>query len=102
MAVMHLPPFHTMAIFSQMIFPLFGCTTVALYPPVVESSESLPTLPTPDNILDHIQRTKSNSLMTTPTLLQIWGQDQQAVDILSALQFVVRFYPVSLDQQTKI
>jgi acyl-coenzyme A synthetase/AMP-(fatty) acid ligase len=99
---MHLPPFHTMGIYAQIIFPLLGCTTVAMYPPVVESPESLPTLPTPDNILDHVQKTKSNALVTTPTLLQIWAQDQKAIDLLSALQVVVRFDPVSLDQWTKI
>ena len=98
MAAMHLPPFHTMGVHSQIIFPLLGCTTVAVYPPVVESPESLPPLPTPNNTIDHIQRTKSNALITTPTFLQIWAQDQKAVDVLSALQFVVRFYPVSLDR----
>ena len=36
--------------------------------------------------------------MTSHTLLQIWGQDQKAVNILSALQFVVHFYPISHDQ----
>jgi len=94
---MHLPPFHAMAIYSQIIFPLFSGVTAAIYPPVVESAESLPTLPTPNNILDHVQRTKSNALLTIPTLLQIWGQDQKAVEVLSALQFVVRFDPVALD-----
>jgi acyl-coenzyme A synthetase/AMP-(fatty) acid ligase len=83
-----------MAIYSHIIFPLLSGVSVAVYPPVVESPESLPTLPTPNNILDHAQRTKSNTLLTIPTLLQIWCQDQQAVDILSALQFVVRFDPV--------
>jgi acyl-coenzyme A synthetase/AMP-(fatty) acid ligase len=87
-----------MGIYSQIILPLLGGVTVAVYPPVVESPESLPTLPTPNNILDHVQKTKSNALLTIPTLLQIWGQDQRAVDFLSALQFVVRFDPVSLDQ----
>ena len=69
-----------------------------MYPPVVESPESLPTLPTPENILNHVQRTKSNALIAIPTLLQIWAQDKKAVDILSDLQFVVRFDLVSRDQ----
>ena len=102
MAAMHLPPFHTLGIFAQLLLPLFGCTTVAVYPPVVGSPESLPILPTPNNVLDHIQRTKSNALMAIPTLLQIWSQDQKAVEILSALQFVVRFDPVSVDQKRTI
>jgi len=98
MAAMHLPPFHTLGIFAQLILPLFGCTTVAVYPPVVGSRELLPTLPTPDNVLDHVQRTKSNALMSIPTFLQLWRQDQKAIDILSTLQFVVRLDPVSFDQ----
>ena len=82
-----------MAIYSQIIFPLLSGVTAAVYPPVVKSAELLPILPTPDGILDHIQRTESNSLFAIPTLLQIWGQDQKSVEILSALQFVVRFNP---------
>ena len=101
MAAMHLPPFHAMGFQAQIILPLLGCTTVALYPPAVESPGLLPTLPTPDNILDHIQRTKSNALVTTPTFLQIWSRDQNAVDILSALQLVVRFDTVSFHQYRK-
>ena len=80
-----------MGIYAHIILLLLGGLTVAMYPPVVESPESLPTLPTPNNILDHVQRTKSNTLLTIPTLLQMWAQDQKAVDVLSALQFVVRF-----------
>ena len=91
---MHLPPFHAMAIYAHIIFPLLSGVSVAVYPPVVETPESLPTLPTPHNILDHVQRTKSNAILAIPTLLQVWCQDQQAIDILSALQFVVRFDPV--------
>ena len=91
MATMHLPPFHAMGIYAHIILLLLGGLTVAMHPPVVESPESLPTLPTPNNILDHVQGTKSNTLLTIPTLLQMWAQDQKAVDVLSALQFVVRF-----------
>ena len=84
-----------MGIYAQIIFPLLGCTTVAVYPPVVESPESLPTLPTPDNVLDHIQRTKSNALITTPAFLQIWSEEEKSVEVLKTLRLVVRF---SLDQ----
>jgi len=90
-----------MGVYAQIIFPLLGCTTVAVYPPVVESPESLPTLPTPDNVLDYIQRTKSTALITTPAFLQIWSEEQKSVEVLSALQLVVRFHPVSLDRQKK-
>ncbi|CAA7263092.1 unnamed protein product [Cyclocybe aegerita] len=88
MAAMHLPPFHTLGIYAHLLWTLYGCTTMALYPPVVESSEMVPILPTPDNILEHLRNTNSNCIITIPTLLQIWAQDPKAVDTLSKLEFV--------------
>lgn len=97
MAAMHLPPFHTLGIYAQILFMLYGCTTVALYPPTARRPDLLPTMPTPDNILDHIRRTKSNGVITIPTLLQVWAQDDMSVKLLSELECVVRTrlsYPV--------
>ncbi|KAJ3517669.1 hypothetical protein NLJ89_g348 [Agrocybe chaxingu] len=88
MAAMHLPPFHTLGIYAHLLWTLYGCTTMGLYPPVVESSEMVPILPTPDNILEHLRNTNSNCIITIPTLLQIWAQDPKAVDTLSKLEFV--------------
>ncbi|KAF8899601.1 hypothetical protein CPB84DRAFT_1847624 [Gymnopilus junonius] len=87
-AVMHLPPFHTMGVYTQVFFPLYNCATSAIYPPVTDSPEKLPIMPTPDNILDHLRRTKSNSVVAVPTLLQVWGQDQDSIELLSSLEIV--------------
>lgn len=46
-------------------------------------------LPTPDNILEHVQKTKTNALTAIPTLLQIWAQNQASIDILSSMIQVV-------------
>jgi hypothetical protein len=46
-------------------------------------------MPTPDNILDHLRRTKSETLITIPALLQIWAQDKEAVDFLATLKMIV-------------
>ncbi|KIM36904.1 hypothetical protein M413DRAFT_31301 [Hebeloma cylindrosporum] len=86
MATMHLPPFHGLGTYCQIIWPLLGGVTTAIYPPIVESPECLPTLATAENILDNIQRTASNALITTPAFLQTWAQDRRAVELLSTLQ----------------
>jgi acyl-coenzyme A synthetase/AMP-(fatty) acid ligase len=85
---MALPPFHTLGIIIQVIHSMYGLSTVLLYPPVASKPSQLPVMPTPDNILDHLRRTKAESLVTIPTLLQIWGQDQEAVDYLATLKLV--------------
>ncbi|KAF4617234.1 hypothetical protein D9613_005789 [Agrocybe pediades] len=89
LAGMHLPPFHTLAVHCQIVFPLYATTTVALYPPVAVAPDLLPITPTPDNIISHIARTRSNALMTTPTLFSIWVQDPQALEVLSNLELIL-------------
>ncbi|KAG5721421.1 Linear gramicidin synthase subunit D [Termitomyces sp. T112] len=85
---MMLPSFHTLGIYVQVLCPLFGLTSVGVYPPQVTSREMTPMIPTPENILDHTLRTKSNSMMTIPALLQIWTQSIEAIDLLKTLYFV--------------
>ncbi|KAG6831500.1 putative NRPS-like protein biosynthetic cluster [Tephrocybe sp. NHM501043] len=87
-AGMMLPSFHTLGVYTQILYTLVGVNSVGVYPPQVTSREATPMMPTPDNILDHTRRTKSNSMITIPALLQIWAQSQTAVDLLKTLEFV--------------
>ncbi|KAG6888349.1 hypothetical protein C0995_009042 [Termitomyces sp. Mi166 len=87
-AGMMLPSFHTLGIYVQVFYTLFGLNSVGVYPPQVTSREMTPMLPTPENILDHTRRTKSNSMITIPTLLQVWAQSHEAVELLKTLFFV--------------
>ncbi|KAG6810396.1 putative NRPS-like protein biosynthetic cluster [Tricholoma furcatifolium] len=87
-AGMMLPSFHTLGVYVQVLYALFGVNSIGVYPPQVTSTEMTPMMPTPDNILDHTRRTKCNSMITIPTLLQIWAQSQEAVDLLKTLEFV--------------
>lgn len=93
LAGMHLPSFHTLGIYVQLLVPLYGCITVALYPPTAKTPSLLPVSPTPDNVLNHTVRTKSNGIMTIPTLLQIWAQNKNHIAVLKDLLFVVGLYP---------
>ena len=74
----------------QIIQALRSCVTVALYPPVTKRPDLLPIMPTPENVLDHLQRTKSNAILTIPSNLQVWSHEPKSVDILKGLRFVVR------------
>jgi hypothetical protein len=91
-AGMHLPPFHTLGFMVQILYALRSCTTVALYPPVTRRPDLLPIMPTPQNILDHAQRTNSNGIITTPSIIHVWSQDPRSVQFLKSLQFVVRIF----------
>ncbi|KDR70727.1 hypothetical protein GALMADRAFT_75816 [Galerina marginata CBS 339.88] len=91
MAGMHLPPFHTMAVNSHIVMPLYNCCTVSLFPPVAHHPDKLivPTMPTPETILEHVRKTKANALISVPAQLQVWAQDQASMDLLSGLEFVM-------------
>ncbi|KAF8955032.1 acetyl-CoA synthetase-like protein [Flammula alnicola] len=85
---MHLPPFHTLGVIASIIHATYALSPVILYPPVATSPSMLPIMPTPDNIIDHLRRTKAMSLITIPTLLAIWAQDKESVDFLATLKMV--------------
>jgi acyl-CoA synthetase (AMP-forming)/AMP-acid ligase II len=89
-AGMHLPPFHTLGFMIQVVCVLRACRTVALYPPVTKRPDLLPIAPTPQNILDHTQRTKSKGMFITPSIIEVWSHDPKAVDFLKSLEYVVR------------
>lgn len=87
---MALPSFHTLGIYVQLLYALYGSLTVAVYKPVVFSPGSLPTAPTPDNVLDTLRRTKSNMVITIPAFINIWSQSPENMDLLKSLEYVVR------------
>lgn len=95
-ACMHLPAFHTLGVISQLLHSMYALSIIALYPPTAFTPSQLPIMPTPDNILDHIRKTKSESLITIPSLLQIWAQDKQSVETLATLKMIVSQYAVQL------
>lgn len=84
-----LPPFHTLGIYVQVLDALYAVVSIGVFPPLVTSPELIPVTPTPENILEHTRRTKSNAMITIPTLLQSWAQSQDNIDLLKSLEFVV-------------
>ncbi|KAJ3740205.1 acetyl-CoA synthetase-like protein [Lentinula detonsa] len=86
---MALPPFHAYAFYAQFACALYCSLTVALYPPTRSDSSSLPIMPTSENILVHLQRTKSNCLTVVPAMLQTWSRSNLDVEILQSLEIVI-------------
>lgn len=75
---------------GQVLFPLYSGCAIALYPPVVDTPDKLPMMPTPESILDHAKKTGVNVIATVPTQIQAWSQDPKAIKFLSSLVHVVR------------
>ncbi|PPQ75729.1 hypothetical protein CVT24_002582 [Panaeolus cyanescens] len=86
---MPLPSFHTMGIVAQLINPMYSLAISAIYPPTATTPGSLPVMPTPDNILDHIRRTKSNGIVMVPALIHLWAQDKANLEFLATLSFII-------------
>ncbi|KAF9044199.1 putative aminoadipate reductase [Panaeolus papilionaceus] len=89
MGCMPLPSFHTMGVMTQLLAPMYCLIISAIYPPTAKTPASLPITPTPDNILDHMRRTKVNGIVMVPTLLHTLSQDKTKLDFLAAMSFVV-------------
>lgn len=88
---MQLPPFHTLGFVLEVLLPLFSGVAIVLFPPVVKTPDAIPTVATPENTLQHVQRTKCNALVSIPAFLQAWAKETHAINILRGLELVVRW-----------
>ncbi|KAJ3758360.1 acetyl-CoA synthetase-like protein [Lentinula raphanica] len=86
---MALPPFHGYAFYAQFACALYCSLTVALFPPTHIDAISPPILPTSENVLLHLQRTKSNCLTVVPSMLQTWSRSIPDVEVLRSLEIVI-------------
>ncbi|KAJ7634662.1 hypothetical protein FB45DRAFT_669383, partial [Roridomyces roridus] len=85
---MALPSFHLFGICCQLLHPLHGLYA-AVYPPTATSTNALPMIPSPDNILQHTRATKCRSLTTVPALLAAWFHSPDSVSFLGTLHSVI-------------
>ncbi|KAF9223056.1 putative nonribosomal peptide synthetase [Gyrodon lividus] len=86
LGVMELPPFHTYGVLLQLYVPIAYLVTAVLYPPrSVTDPRVLPVIPTSDNILDSVRRTKCKILMTVPMFLEQWVTSKDAIEELKKL-----------------
>ncbi|KAH7913622.1 putative aminoadipate reductase [Hygrophoropsis aurantiaca] len=87
---MSLPSFHTLGFYVQLYTPIVALTSIALYPPTSYNDPlAAPVIPNSQNILEHIKKTKSNSLVVVPSFLELWSTSPEAIEILKSLEYVV-------------
>ncbi|KAJ7447946.1 hypothetical protein B0H11DRAFT_1823264 [Mycena galericulata] len=86
---MGLSPFALSGIFCQLLQPLYGGVTVAVFPPTASSPELVPIQPAPDNILQFARKTNCKSVLTIPTLLAVWAKSPDAIAYLKTLSLVL-------------
>lgn len=84
-----LPSFHMMGVFLQVLLPLYGPITTAIFAPTVIKPEDVPPIGNPETVLECVRATKCQGLVVLPTFLHSWSQSPEAVDVLKTLMFVV-------------
>ncbi|KAF9060301.1 acetyl-CoA synthetase-like protein [Rhodocollybia butyracea] len=84
-----LPSFHALGIFTILFTPIYIGTSVAVYPPIATRPDALPVTSTPDNIIEHLQRTSCTGCFTIPAIVQIWAQSPSTVDVLRKLKVLL-------------
>ncbi|KAH0581972.1 hypothetical protein H2248_011636 [Termitomyces sp. 'cryptogamus'] len=86
---MSLAPFHTYGLAIQLFMPIYGLVSITVFPPNSVVSTTLPPIaPSPENIIEHMKLTKSDSIETFPTFIQVWALIPEAVEYLKTLRFV--------------
>ncbi|TFK33796.1 acetyl-CoA synthetase-like protein [Crucibulum laeve] len=85
---MSIAPFHSMATFVHIISALYGVMCITLLPPVVHIPTAQPHPLSPDHILEHMRRTKSNGLAIVPSLLQGLAESEEGMEMLKSCDLV--------------
>ncbi|KAF9223036.1 acetyl-CoA synthetase-like protein [Gyrodon lividus] len=90
LGVMALPAFHSYGMQVQLYFPIASLATAVLYPPRSGTDpRTPPVIPTSDNILETVRKTKCKILAIVPTFLEQWATSKDAVDELRKLDLVM-------------
>lgn len=87
---MALFPFHIFGVASQLYSMLIGITATLYAPTSVRDRLTLPTIPTPDNMIECARQTGTNVMLCVPYQLEQWAESEEALKLLRKLGYVVR------------
>ncbi|KAF5349777.1 hypothetical protein D9758_010224 [Tetrapyrgos nigripes] len=90
--------FHGTGIGSYITTALYGPITVAVFPPTVTKADELPIVATPENTIQHLERTKATASFIPPNFFSTLAQSEKAIEVLRKLVFVITgggFIPTS-------
>ncbi|KAJ6578491.1 acetyl-CoA synthetase-like protein [Mycena capillaripes] len=89
LAVGELPAFHTLGIFTQLLFPILIGGTACIYPLASTATEySIPVSPTAENTLENAKRAKATGIASVPALILEW-QSAEDVAYLKTLKLLL-------------
>lgn len=85
-----LPPFHAFGVYIQLTYPVASLKSVSMFAPTSYHDPTIPpVIPTAQNTIQVVQRTKVTSLMVVPAFLEEWANSPHSVQLLSGLEYVV-------------
>ncbi|KAE9396160.1 acetyl-CoA synthetase-like protein [Gymnopus androsaceus JB14] len=72
----------------QVLVPLYGLITTAVFAPTVTRPDAVPILGTAENVLEAAKVLKPSSMLSFPTLFHSWSQSEDAIEFLRTLRFL--------------
>ncbi|KAE9398018.1 acetyl-CoA synthetase-like protein [Gymnopus androsaceus JB14] len=82
------PTFHMMGFCYQVLLPLYGLITTAVFGPTVTKPDAVPILGTAENALEAAKILKPTCMLAVPTFFHTWSQSDDAVEFLRTLRFM--------------
>ncbi|KAF5349824.1 hypothetical protein D9758_010211 [Tetrapyrgos nigripes] len=74
--------FHGSGIGCYITTPLYGLVTVALFPPTVTKPDEVPIVATPENTIQHLERTKATVSFIQPNFFRNFARSEKAIEVL--------------------
>lgn len=91
----HLPCFHLIGIFTQVLLPIVALRTATVYPPTAYyDNTKLPVVANSQNTLENALLTGSTGIISVPSFVEEWALSSEAVRQLLRFWYVVRTHQV--------
>jgi acyl-coenzyme A synthetase/AMP-(fatty) acid ligase len=72
----------------QVLQPLYGLITTTVFAPTVIEPGAVPTIGTPENVLEASQIIKPTAMLSVPSFIHTWAQSDKAVEFLRTLRYL--------------
>ncbi|KZT70541.1 acetyl-CoA synthetase-like protein [Daedalea quercina L-15889] len=82
-----LPPFHMIALTTQLFAPLLSGRPTSLFPPR-GMHDNPPVVPTPQNTIANARKTGCHVMMAVPSFLEAWANNDDDIEYLASLKLL--------------
>lgn len=73
----------------QVLTPLYGLISTAVFAPTVTRTDAVPIIGTPETVLQAAKIIKPALLVCVPTFFHTWSQSDEAIAFLRTLRYTV-------------